>query len=446
MKKWVSAAACCSALMLHSGCGKISMSIGEIGLPSFNKVSLKLSTNSISTAEGSVETLALTLSQARSVPTVAKLQLESPRNDHNLDFNSVAATVTIPAGSTSAAIPLTVVDDVIYEGLEDFTITVTSDDDEVSVSNANVLNILVADNEAIPTVRVGSSAENILESTSSGSVTLTMSPPSSQNVMVNYTVTSSGATSGIDYSMAGGIITFGAGETSKSIPYTILQDTSTEAVESFTVALTTIAGTASLGTPSSQTISIIDDDSPNLFIDNVTVTEGGNAVFTVSLSSASSQTISFDWATSNGTAIAGTNYTTSGQNESIAPGLTTKTITVPTLNAVGICEADKTFSVTLTNAVNASIADAAGVGTIQDDDLPALSVAAGTGNEGDTITHTVTLTPVCPTRNVSFDWSTTHVSTSAADITVVTSQARTINAGQTTVSLSVATTEDALDD
>ena len=89
--------------------------------------------------------------------------------------------------------------------------------------------------------------------------------------------------------------------------------------------------------------------------------------------------------------------------------MTTRTITVPVVGDV-LDEANETYTVNLSNATNATIADATGVGTITDDDpTPTLSINDVTVTEGDTGTlnanFTVTMSAVSG-QNVSVDFAT----------------------------------------
>ena len=123
---------------------------------------------------------------------------------------------------------------------------------------------------------------------------------------------------------------------------------------------------------SSFTISIADDDDPpSLEVDDVTATEGDsgtvNATFTVSLSTESGWTVTVDWATSDGTATAGADYTAGSGTLTFAAGETEKTFDVAVTGDT-VDEPDETYTVTLSNAGNASIPDATGTGTITDDD------------------------------------------------------------------------------
>src|SRR5262249_3877809 len=87
------------------------------------------------------------------------------------------------------------------------------------------------------------------------------------------------------------------------------------------------------------------------------------ALFTVTLSPPSTAPLTVTFATADGTAVTGSDYTATSGTLTFAPGTTSKTIRVPILdNAIG--EATETFTVNLSSPVGAAIADGQGVGTI----------------------------------------------------------------------------------
>lgn len=91
------------------------------------------------------------------------------------------------------------------------------------------------------------------------------------------------------------------------------------------------------------------------------------AILTVSLSSASTQPVTVDFASSNGSATAGSDYTATSGTVTFSPGTTTRLIRIPTLDDA-LYEGNETFVVNLSNSVGGVIADGQGVGTIIDND------------------------------------------------------------------------------
>jgi chitinase len=121
--------------------------------------------------------------------------------------------------------------------------------------------------------------------------------------------------------------------------------------------------------------------APQLSVGDVSVREGNSgtvsAVFTVTLSAPSSQTVTVAYATQDGTATAGGDYQATSGTLTFAPGETAKTIAVA-VNGDTVPEPDETFRLILSNATNAVIAVGQATGTILNDDGPPPSSATVT--------------------------------------------------------------------
>ncbi|HYB94017.1 MAG TPA: S8 family serine peptidase, partial [Vicinamibacterales bacterium] len=132
-----------------------------------------------------------------------------------------------------------------------------------------------------------------------------------------------------------------------------------------------------------------------LAIDDISVTEGNSgtstATFTVTLSPANpSQTVAVNYATANGTASSGSDYVAKSGSVTFEPGSTTRTIDVSIIGDTTY-EPSETFTVNLSSAVNASIADAQGLGTIVNDDTaPQPTITApSTATSGSTLSVSI---------------------------------------------------------
>lgn len=171
--------------------------------------------------------------------------------------------------------------------------------------------------------------------------------------------------------------------------------------------------------------------------------------FTVSLSAASASTVSVNYATANGSATAGSDYSATSGTLSFAPGETTKTVTVDVIGDTAV-EANETFSLTLAGAsANASIATTSASGTITNDDQQAvvsLAIASASALEGSgTFLITVTLSQAT-TSKVSVRFATangTAVAGRTGDYTA-TSGTLTFNPGETLKTIAVAVRNDSL--
>jgi len=182
-----------------------------------------------------------------------------------------------------------------------------------------------------------------------------------------------------------------------------------------------------------------------LSVGDATVTEGdagaATAVFTVSLSAAVAQTVTVQFATADGTAVAGADYAGVTGTLTFPPATVTRTVSVPVLGDV-LDEDDETFTLDLSNPMGATIADGQGAGTIADDDpLPFLfagDCAATEGDAGSTpCAFTVLLAPVSG-RTVSVSYSTSDgTATAGSDYTGAPITALTFPAGTTQQLVSV---------
>lgn len=111
---------------------------------------------------------------------------------------------------------------------------------------------------------------------------------------------------------------------------------------------------------------------PALTLDDAGVTEGntGSAAmqFPLRLSRPSAQTVTVNYATANGSALAGADYAATNGTAQFSPGQTNQSIRVDVLGDLAF-EGAENFTVTLTAPVNATLARAAATGTILDDDV-----------------------------------------------------------------------------
>ena len=227
--------------------------------------------------------------------------------------------------------------------------------------------------------------------------TVTMSKASTKVITVGYATSNGTATAGQDYKATSGTVTFAPGVTSQTINVSVVGDTTVEPDETFAVTLSNPSG-ATLTRPSA-TGTIVGDDvaPPTVSIANSTANEGNslssNMGFTVSLSKASTTPITVRYATSNGTASSGKDYTATSGTITFAAGVTSQAVNVGIIGDTTV-ESDETFTVTLSSPVGATIASGAAIGTIVNDDTapqaPSVSIANSTASEGNSGTSTMT--------------------------------------------------------
>lgn len=203
--------------------------------------------------------------------------------------------------------------------------------------------------------------------------TVILSAAAAGPVTVAYSTADGTATSGSDYVAASGNLTFAAGETSKTLQVTVNGDTAAEGNEAFTVRLANAAGATIAD--GSATGTLTNDDAaatlPALSVGDVSLREGDSGtaelMFIVTLDKAATGPVTVSYATANGTATAGADYAALTGTLTFAAGETSKMVHVAVNGDIAV-EANETFSLTLSGATGATIADATAVGQITDDD------------------------------------------------------------------------------
>ncbi len=184
---------------------------------------------------------------------------------------------------------------------------------------------------------------------------------------------------------------------------------------------------------------------PSLNITDVSVVEGNgtstqSAVFTVSLSAASTEIVTVNFGTANGSATSGSDYDATSGTLTFLPGdPLTQTISV-TIRGDDISEGNETYVVNLSSVINATINDGQGAGTIVDDDLPTMSINDVSLTEGKrnskTFTFTVSLSaPAILATSVSY--ATANGSATAGSDYASKSGTLTIPAGQSSGTIGI---------
>ncbi len=187
-------------------------------------------------------------------------------------------------------------------------------------------------------------------------------------------------------------------------------DTSVSGPHTFTVD-----ATGPSGIPASQSVTYY-VTAPAVSVGGCTVNEGAVCKFSVSLSNASSVPVTVDYATADGTALAGTHYSAASGTVTFAPGETLKQVSVSTLSDGLYDPADRTFDLNLSNPSAAFLDVATATGTVKNKTaVPLVIGQLGTVTEGDAGTVTVSVpvvlqnsfgSPAPAAVPVSVDWAT----------------------------------------
>ena len=276
------------------------------------------------------------------------------------DYTALAGTVSIPAGASSATIPVDVLNDDVVEGPESVIVTlsdITSGDPQISIDSAGrTATVTISDDDTatVSIAQVSDGAEGGVPS--HGKFQVTLSRVSSTDTVLSYTVGGTATPgAGDDYTPLGGTVTIAAGTTIADIDVAVLDDDLVEGPETVTVTLSAVSsgnpGIAIHDVDHSATLSIIDDETATVSIAKLADgAEAGpvNGKFQVSQSLASStDTVVSYTVTGTATPGAGEDYTPLSGTVTIVAGTLSADIDVAVLNDA-LVESTETVVVTLT--------------------------------------------------------------------------------------------------
>ena len=395
-------------------------SIGENGgistvTASMNRPSSEGVTVTVSAASGDITqsgtTLMITAGQTTSTGTVTITAV-----NNNVDAPNKTVTVS---GSANGG--LGVMDPTSQ------TLTITDDDTRGVTISTNDL-----------TVTEGNSADYTvkLDTEPTGDVIIAVNVPSGSEVSVDDAT-----------------LRFTTSNYNNPQTVTVTAEADEDAVADAPVTLShTVSGNDYQGVSAANVrVTIIEANTPTLTIADVRAAENvGNMAFEVTLSVASSNAVTVDYATANGTAMAGDDYRARNGTLTFSPGGTrTRTISVPIINDTIDEDEEETFTVSLSNASNAMIGDASATGTIVDNDVPQVEVSFArdtyTVNEGSAVMMVVSLNKD-PEREVIIPLTVTRQGgATTADYSRIPPSV-TFNAGEREKTFEITATDDGIDD
>ena len=401
--------------------------------------------------EGSPVTFTATLSATATADVMATwtASIESGDTAVLADLGTTTTgPVMVTAGQTTGTFMVPTAPDATNEGNETFTVTLSSVSSNAQLAaDATATGTIVNDDQ--PTVGFKEESVIVLEGAAIISFLVELDEASTVPITVDWETRAGSAEADVDYTAASGTLTFAAGDTEETITVALIDDAiHEENVEEFTVhlsgtddALVTLGRSSVLG-------RIIDRDRATITVAEETTVDEDAGTVTLTLTASASSTAAYmiNYATEDGTAEAGTDYTAASGQVTFAAAETEQTITITVLDDAAD-EDREDFKVRLSNATAQRIdlpADPARVLIEDNDDPPTVTVADGTATEGDKVEFTVTLSALSG-LDVEVDYATTETdpqsAVSGTDFTAASGTLE-IEAGNRTGTIEVQTTED----
>ncbi|PMO38068.1 hypothetical protein BCT11_17960 [Vibrio sp. 10N.222.52.B12] len=356
-------------------------------------------------------------------------------------------TVTIPAGQTSVALDIETLDDGIYEGAEDLTVTLTGTSGADSSLNtaSKDASVSVADEQAAPKVSIVANQDSVNEGQTAG-FTVSLDQVADEKVTVEFEYSGT-AQDGTDFTGVASI-EVPAGQSSVDLGITTLTDGTYEGAESFTVTIKDVEGAdATASTNNSASVTINDAQQvPKVSIvaDSGSTAEGSDANFTVSIDQKADEDVVVTF-TIGGDVDSDDYSAPNTYTVTIPAGQTSVDLDIETLDD-GIYEGAEDLTVTLTETSGAdsslnTASKEASVSVTDAQAAPKVSIVADQDsvNEGQTAGFTVSLDQVADEKvTVEFEYS--GVAQDGSDFTGVASIE--VPAGQSSVDLDITTLTD----
>ncbi|MAT96635.1 MAG: hypothetical protein CL608_05780 [Anaerolineaceae bacterium] len=327
-------------------------------------------------------------------------------------FGTTSGTITIGAGSSTATLTIDPTADSVVELNETVQLTLAAGTGYTVNTATAVTGTITNDDATTLSVNNVSQAEGD-SGTTQFSFNVTLSAATDVGLTVNYATAAGSATAGSDYTTIPSTalnFTGTAGE-SKTVVVDVAGDATVELDETFAVNLSGLQANGrnvTLGANGTGTIQ--NDDAATLSVSNVSQAEGDSGTaqfsFDVTLSAATDVGLTVNYATSAGSATAGTDYTSVPATALNFTGTAGESQTV-LVDVAGdeIAEIDETFTVNLSglqaNGRNVTLGGP-GTGTIQNDDTAGVqidelgSISVAEGAITDTYSVVLTSQPTMP--------------------------------------------------
>jgi hypothetical protein len=291
------------------------------------------------------------------------------------DFTTATGTLHWADGdATSKTFAVAISNAKPFVGSKSFTVALSSPSGGASISSPAAATATIAGDASPPVGSLQLSASSYAVGQTAGTATVTVDRTggSSGTVSAAYATASGTAVAGADFSTASGILQWADGDaTPKTFSVAISKATAFAGTKSFTVTLSSPSGGATIGSPSSALVAITGDaatavGSLQLSSSSYATAQGaGSLTVTVNRTGGSSGAVSAAYATANGTAAAGTDFTAANGTLSWADGdAKSKTFSVPISNATPF-SGTKSFTVALSNpSGGAALSTPSGAGVV----------------------------------------------------------------------------------
>jgi uncharacterized delta-60 repeat protein len=318
---------------------EISDAVGNVGF--------QLGNASVSVTEGQPSG---TLNVYRSGPSSSLATVDFHTVDGSAiagqDYEAQSGTITFNPGDTVKPITVRIQNDGLQEGTEMFTVVLSNPTGGASLSAQSVGTVSIVDNER----GFGFSAASyaVAENVGLAVVTVERNWDTNGSVSVSFATANDSALDGRDYLARSGTLVLGPTESNKIFTVPILNNGLVDGNRALRLTLSGPAGIP-LGSPTTAMLTIVDNDRGIEFVvTNVMVAENtGSVSVAIRRGDDGTNDLTVRFATTNGTATAGEDYTAQTGTVVLQPGEVNHVLTLPILED-NLIEIDEAFGTVLT--------------------------------------------------------------------------------------------------
>jgi hypothetical protein len=323
-------------------------------------------TYTVSEGDGDIPILLL-IDPAISTPVSVTVFSTSIQAEGSKDFEGLHQSLVIPPNRSAYTLPLTILDDALVEGDEQLRLSLSSY--QGASAGAITDTVVTIEDDDFAYLSIGD--VTVSEESQSVALVITQSVTSTLESLVDVRTVEGSATAPQDYDTLFTTVIISPGMTAATVTVQLNGDAKVEPAESFLVQLEdpTNAKLANGMKTMTATITLVDDDfRPEINVQPAEADEAdGQLDFVVSLSATSSQTVTVEYATANGSAVAPDDYEARSGLLTFPPGTVSATISIPLVKDA-VEEVDETLSLRFTNPVQAILSRDQVTGTIHDGD------------------------------------------------------------------------------
>jgi hypothetical protein len=268
----------------------------------------------------------------------------------NVDFIPINTNITFNSGDSIKQVQVPIKNNPSPTGNRTVLFVLTNAVDAVLFSPSNAT--LTINDSVVAPGQLCFSATNYAanEGGGSASITVVRTNGTSGSVSVAYNTVAGTALPGVNYTTTSGTLTFNDGDMTKTFAVPLVDNNLVQGTVNLSVILSNPTGGATLVAPTNATVSISDNDVGFSFVNATNYVSETNTYASVQVQCIGNLagTVQVNYATTNGTAIAGVNYTAVSNTLTFTSGETLQAILVPLIadtNATG----DLTFIINLSN-------------------------------------------------------------------------------------------------